>query len=218
MNAPAERLTSNLSTSPYLRRGTVSKGEISRGRRPEARALSGPGLVSPAEGEAPAHPSPPEGGGARRCPRSLHCRERRRGCECFVELALPSLSLPLLFPYLCWHLTWKAACGARAPRRDQPRSRAERPGPGGCGGTAAQGRRPAGPSVSLLVRKHGEIHQSGPKDGVRVPWKGSGRPGADRAADGHGARTGQSPALRAPGLKLPGFPILSALPTCTAQP
>lgn len=189
------------------------------------KASGGQGSVRPGAGAVRQEGEPPPAPRPRgwRSPRSVRCRESRRGWECFVKPALPYLSLPLLFPYLCWHLTWKAACGARAFRRERPRPRAERPGPRGCGGTAAQGRRPAGPSVSLLARKHGEIHQSGPKDGVRAPWKGSGRPGAGRAAaDGHGARTGQSPAspaLRAPGLKVPRFPIPSALPTCTrAQP
>lgn len=219
VKAPAERLTPNLSTPPYLRRGTVGEGELSRGRGPVARALSRPSRRSPAGGGAPAAPRP---SGVAELPPLRALGEPRWGCECFVKPALPSLFLSLLFPYLCWHLTWKAACGARAPRRERPRPRAERTGPGGCGGTAAQGGRPAGPSVSLLVRQRGEIHQSGPKDGLRVPCEGQRPPGSRQgSADGHRARTGQSPAspaLRAPGLKLPRFPIPAALPTCTAQP
>lgn len=173
MNAPAERPTPNLSTSPYLRRGTVRKGEISRGRRPEARALSGPGLVSPAGGGAPRSPALPplralrSGGGA---------------ANAFWSPPCPPYSFLYFLP------TCAGTSPARLPVKvpglldGSGRGPEPRPGSGGCGGTAAQGGRPAGPSVSLLVRKHGEIHQSGPKDGVRVPRKGGGRPGIHRGS------------------------------------
>lgn len=177
--APGRERTSGTSNSKPQYLALPSARDSQERRNLPGKAAGGQGTVRPGAGESGRGGSPPE---PRAAPAPC-AAEWRRGCERFLEPALPSLFLPLLFAYLCWHLTCKAACeGAGAPRRERPRSRAERPGSGGCGGTAAQGGRPAGPSVSLLVRKHGEIHQSGPKDGVRVPRKGGGRPGIHRGS------------------------------------